>query len=114
MMVDVTLWSGSTVTVQFLTTGNDVWGWTTWGSPAVYRSTTVNNNLALGASVSVSSTDGEGVGWDPSFITDGNVDGGVNGRNGWSSIAHSSSSATEWASIDLGSSQSIGNFVCSE
>jgi hypothetical protein len=111
LMVDVTPWAGSTVTFQFLTTGNDEWGWTTWGSPAVYQSTTANNNLALGMPVSVSSTDGEGVGWDPSFITDGNVDGGVDGRIGWSSVSHSTASATEWAVVDLGSSQSIGKVV---
>jgi F5/8 type C domain len=111
IMVDVTPWAGRTVTIQFRTTGNDVWGWTTWGSPAVYQSTATNNNLALGKSVTVSSTDGEGVGWDPSFITDGNVDGGIAGRNGWSSVSHSSPSASEWAVIDLGSSQSIGKIV---
>jgi F5/8 type C domain len=110
-MVDVTPWSGSTVTFQFLTTGNDFWGWTTWGSPAVYQSNTVNINLAVGKPVSVSSTDGEGVGWDPSFLTDGNVDGGVNGRNGWSSVSHPSSTANEWAVVDLGSSQSIGKVI---
>jgi hypothetical protein len=110
-MVDVTPWSGSTVAFQFLTTGNDVWGWTIWGSPAVYQSATVNNNLAFGATVSVSSTDVEGVRWDPSFITNGNVDGGVNGRNGWSSVSHPSASATEWATIDLGSSQNIGKVI---
>jgi len=70
-MVDVTLWAGGTVTFQFLTTGNDVWGWKTWGSLAVYQSTTRNNNFALDKLVSVSSIDGEGGEWDPSFITDG-------------------------------------------
>jgi len=106
-----TPWAGSTVTFQFLTTGNDVWGWTTWGSPAVYASTNENNNLALGAPVSVSSEDGEGAGWDPSYLTDGNVDGGTNGRNGWSSVSHPSPTATEWAVIDLRSTQSIGKVV---
>ena len=110
-MVDVTPWAGSTVTFKFLTTGNDIWGWTTWGSPAVYQSTTANNNLAFSKTVTVSSTDGEGVGWDPSFLTDGNVDGGVNGRIGWSSVSHSTASANEWAVIDLSSSQSIGKVV---
>lgn len=111
LMVDITPWAGSTVTFQFLTTGNDVWGWTTWGSPAVYQSTTGNNNLALGKPSTASSTDGEGVGWDPSFITDGNVDGGVNGRNGWSSVSHPSAAATEWVAVDLGSTQRIGKVV---
>ena len=96
---------------QFLTAGNDVWGWTTWGSPAVYVSTTGNNNLALGGAVSVSSWDREGAGWDPTYLTDGNIDGGTNGRIGWSSVSHSSASATEWAVIDLGSAQSIGKVV---
>ena len=110
IMVDVTLWAGSTVTMQLLTTGNSEWGWTTWGSPAIYQSTT-GNNLALGKSISVSSEDGEGAGWDPSYLTDGNVDGGTNGRNGWSSASHSSASATEWAVVDLGSSTDIGKVV---
>jgi hypothetical protein len=100
-MVDVTPWAGGTVIFQFLTTGNDIWGWTTWGSPAVYQLTTRNNNFALNKPVSVSSTDREGGEWDPSLMTDGNVDGGINGRNGWSSVSHSTPSATEWAPIDL-------------
>ena len=79
-MVDVTFWAGRTVTFQFLTTGNDIWGWTTWGPPAVFVSTTGNNNLALGRAVSVSSEDGEGADWDPTYVTDGNIDGGRNGR----------------------------------
>jgi hypothetical protein len=81
-MVDVTPWAGSTVTFNFTTTGNNQWDWTTWGSPAVYVSTT-GNNLALGAPVTVSSQDGIGFGWDASFLVDGNVDGRVNGRIGW-------------------------------
>jgi hypothetical protein len=109
-MVDVTFWAGRTVTFQFLTTGNDVWGWTT-GSPTVYFSTTRNNNLALGGAVSVSSGDREDAGWDPTYLTDGNIDGGTNGRIGWSPVSHSSASATEWAVIDLGSAQSIGKVV---
>jgi hypothetical protein len=42
---DVTPWTGGTVTFRFLTTGNDAWGWTMWGSPAVYQST--NSCLTL-------------------------------------------------------------------
>jgi hypothetical protein len=110
IMVDVTPWAGSTVTMQLLTTGNSTWGWTTWGSPAIYQLAT-DNNLALGKSVTVSSSDGEGAGWDPSYLTDGNIDGGTNGRNGWSSVAHSSAAATEWAVVDLGSATSIGKVV---
>lgn len=100
IMVDITPWSGSTVTMQLLTTGNDVWGWTTWGSPAIYRSTTTQNNLAQGASVSTSSSDGPPA-WKADFLVDGNVDGGVDGRNGWSSRSLQSATANEWALIDL-------------
>lgn len=110
IMVDVTPWAGSTVTMELLTTGNSTWGWTIWGSPAIYQSTT-GNNLALGKPVSVSSADGEGAGWDPSYLTDGNIDGGTNGRNGWSSTSHSTAFATEWAVVDLGSTTSIGKVV---
>jgi hypothetical protein len=83
------------VAFQVLTAGNDVWGWTTWGSPAVYVSTTGNKNLALGGAVCASSEDGDCAGWDPAYLTDGNIDGGTNGRIGWSSVSHSSASATE-------------------
>lgn len=107
-MVDVTAWAGSSVSVQLLTTGNEVWGWTTWGSPAIYASTT-GNNLALGASVSVSSMDGPST-WDPKWVTDGNVVGDSQ-RIGWSSISHDSAVATEWIIVDLGSSKSVGKVV---
>ena len=110
IMVDVTFWAGETVTVDLITTGNDTWGWTMWGSPSVYLTTT-GNNLALGASVSVSSTDGDSAVWDPSYLTDGNVDGGTNATYGWSSVSYSTPAATEWAIIDLGSTQSIGKVV---
>ena len=110
LMVDVTPWAGSTVTMELLTTGNSIWGWTTWGSPAIYQSTS-GNNLALGKTVSVSSSDDEGAGWDPSFLTDGNIDGGTNGRNGWSSVSHASASATDWAVVDLGSMTNIEKVV---
>jgi hypothetical protein len=51
--------------------------------------------------VSVSLIDREGGEWDPSFTTNGSADGGINGRNGWSSVSHSTPSATDWALIDL-------------
>ena len=116
IMVDVTFWAGTPVTLTLTTTGNDVWGWTTWGSPAIYSSSGNSaagniNNLAIGANVAVSSQDGQGAGWDSTYLTDGNVDGGVNGRNGWSSVSHSTSTGTEWAVVDLGASQSIGKVV---
>jgi len=116
IMIDITAWAGSTVTLEFHTTGNPTYGNTIWGSPAIYQSTTTSgnaasNNLALGATVRISSQDGVGVGWDSHYLTDGNVDGGVDGRNGWSSMSHSSPSATEWAIVDLGASQSIGKVV---
>jgi hypothetical protein len=111
LMVDITAWAGSTVTLELLTTGNETWGWTTWGSPAIYQTTTDQNNLAQGASVSTSSSDGAAGVWDPSFLVDGNVDGGVDGRNGWSSSALQSATANEWAQIDLTTSQSFGKVV---
>jgi hypothetical protein len=114
IMVDVTDWAGSEISLQLSTTGNDVWGWTIWGSPAIYQSgvgeTAAGNglNLARGASVSVSSQDGLGAGWDAVYLTDGNIDGGTDGRNGWSSVSHSTAAGSEWAVVDLGQSQSIG------
>jgi len=115
-MTDVTEWAGSTVTLELLTTGNDVWGWTIWGSPAIYQTGTGESaagngiNLARGATVSVSSQDGLGSGWNALFLTDGNIDGGTNG-NGWSSISHSIAAGSEWAVVDLGASQSVGKVV---
>ena len=110
IMVDVTSWAGEDVTFQFLTTGNDQWGWTIWGAPAVYSSTT-GNNVALSAPVSVSSSDQDGLGWDPTYLPDGNVDSKTDGRIGWSSISHTSPLATEWVAVDLGSVLSIGKVV---
>ena len=109
-MIDVTPWAGSDVTIVLETSGNDAYGWTQWGAPAIYLSTADNNNLALGKAVTVSSTGGDGVGWDPSFLTDGNIEG-TTSNLGWSSANHSSSSATESAQVDLGSSQSVGKVV---
>lgn len=97
IMVDVSPWAGQSVTIELLTTGNIQWGWTIWGSLAIYQ--TDAKNLAFGAPVSVSSGDG-------SHLTDGNVDGQI-----WSSESHASSSATEWAQIDLGSSEAAGKVV---
>ncbi|KAF4631756.1 hypothetical protein G7Y89_g6374 [Cudoniella acicularis] len=108
MMVDVTAWAGQTITFDLLTTGNQEWGWTTWGAPAVY--VTDDNNLALRKSVNVSSTDGAASGWGAATLTDGNFDG-TDGRLGWSSVSHPSPSAVEWVSIDFGSSQSYGKVV---
>ena len=111
IMVDVTAWAGNEVTIVLETTGNDYYGWTQWGAPAIYLSTSSNNNLALGQAVTVSSSDGEGAAWDPSYLTDGNIEGGTNGRNGWSSVSHSTSSGQESAQVDLGSSMSVGKVV---
>jgi hypothetical protein len=111
-MVDVTPWAGSTVTITFTTTGSSIYGWTVWGSPAIYATTASQNNLAAGKPVSVSSTDGTGAaGWDQSYLTDGNVDGGSAGRNGWSSVSHASAAGVEWASIDLGAANSVRKVV---
>jgi hypothetical protein len=111
MMVDVTWWAGQEVTLVLTTRGTDSYGWTSWGGPAIYVTAT-GNDLARGKQVSVSSSDSGGDGrWDASFLTDGNVDSGLNGRFGWSSILHASPTATEWAQIDLGSTQSIGKVV---
>jgi hypothetical protein len=111
VMVDVTPWAGGAVTVTVTTTGNDYYGWTQWGSPAIYASSSINNNLALNQLVTVSSSDGEGAGWNTSYLTDGNIEGGTSDRNGWSSNSHSSPSAQEWAQVDLGSTTSIGKVV---
>lgn len=111
-MVDVTPWAGSTVTFAFTTTGENYYGWTTWGAPAIYASAT-DNDLAARKSVSVSSTDGAGEGtiWDSQFLTDGNVDGEVGGRIGWSSVSHPSATGSEYAAVDLGAVKSIGRVV---
>jgi hypothetical protein len=111
MMVDVTFWAGQEVTLTLTTLGNEFYGWTTWGAPAIYV-TASGNDLARDKRVTVSSSDSSGDGrWDPSFLTDGNVDSGLGGRFGWTSVLHSSPIATEWAQIDLGSSHSIGKVV---
>ncbi|KAH6662473.1 hypothetical protein B0J14DRAFT_662668 [Halenospora varia] len=108
MMVDVTPWAGQTVTVQFLTTGNAFYGWTTWGSPAIYQSS--DNNLAIGKAVEVSSTDGDSADWRASGSTDGIVDG-TGGFRGWSSAPHSTPSAVEWFLVDLQSPKNFGKIV---
>lgn len=107
VMIDVTAWAGTTATFTFTTTGNSYYGWTQWGSPAIYRSTS-GNDLAQGHSVTVSSNDGLGAGWSPAYLVDGNVDGGTAGRNGWSSATHTTPDATEWAAVDLGAVTSVG------
>jgi hypothetical protein len=112
IIVDITYWAGQTVKLNLQTFGDTTAGHTMWGSPAVYKSGTDlagGNNLSLGAPVSVSSEDGPG--WHSRYITDGNKDGGINGRNGWSSISHTSPASPEWVIIDLGTTQSIGKIV---
>ncbi|KAG9231986.1 hypothetical protein BJ875DRAFT_544939 [Amylocarpus encephaloides] len=109
MMTDITAWAGQTVTLTMTTTGNSYYGWATWGAPAIYASAT-GNDLAFGKTVTASSSDG-GSAWNPSYLTDGNIDGGSNGRSGWSSTSHSSSSATEWVQVDLGSNRGVGKVV---
>lgn len=111
LLADVTAWAGQEVTLTLSTTGNDYYGWTQWASPAIYRTASCNVNLALRKPASASSSDGTGSGWDVSYVTDGNVVGGSDGRNGWSSRSHSSPDATEWIQIDLGKSQSVGRVV---
>jgi hypothetical protein len=113
LMVDITYWAGQQITLQLHTTGNPVVGNTMWGSPAVYSSTTdlaAGDNLSLGANVIVSSDDGYPT-WQASYLTDGSLDGGTNGRNGWSSVPHSSPLATEWVVVGLGTGQSISKVV---
>ncbi|OCT12814.1 hypothetical protein A8709_20970 [Paenibacillus pectinilyticus] len=111
VMVDVTPWAGSTVTVSFQTGGPAAWGWAYWGAPAIYQTTSTTNNLAAGHTVAVSSTDGVGAGWDATYLVDGNVQGGTNGRNGWSSTSSPSNATNQWATVDLGSQQSVGKVV---
>jgi hypothetical protein len=111
MMVDVTWWAGEEVTLTLTTRGTDADGWTTWGAPAIYISAS-ETNLVRGKKVTVSSSDSGGNGrWHPSYLTNGNVDSGLDGRFGWSSVLHSSPTGTEWAQIDLGCIQSVGKVV---
>ena len=109
VMVDVTAWAGEDVTIILTTSGQATYGWTQWGAPAVYQTTDETINLALGKTVSTSSSS-EGAGWGAKQLTDGNIEGGSSG-NGWSSQAQSSNTAAEWASVDLGSTQDIGKVV---
>ncbi|KAF7546565.1 hypothetical protein G7046_g9265 [Stylonectria norvegica] len=112
IMVDVTHWAGADVTIELSTSGSSTYGWTQWGSPAIYASVNdLSNNLALGRSITVSSEDGRGAGWDATYLTDGNVMGGSSGRNGWSSASHSSPNAEESAQIDLGSSVPVSKMA---
>ena len=108
LLADVTAWAGQEVTITFSTTGNDYYGWAQWASPAIYK--TGNANLALGKPATASSNDG-GNGWDVSYVTDGNVVGGSDGRNGWSSASHASAESEEWVQIDLGGSHEVGKVV---
>ncbi|KAH8594450.1 hypothetical protein B0O99DRAFT_711793 [Bisporella sp. PMI_857] len=109
IMVDVTDWAGQTISLTLHTTGNTRYGWTIWGSPAIYLATGgtgtavgASNNLALGASVSTSSE--AGTAWRSPFVTDGS-------GSAWSSVSHPTAEATEWVVIDLGSSKNIGKVV---
>ncbi|CAK7231829.1 hypothetical protein SBRCBS47491_008062 [Sporothrix bragantina] len=121
VLADISAWAGQTVTFTLTTTGNDYYGWTQWGSPAIYAtpagttsdSDFTSNNLALSKPVTASSDDtsAPGGGWSASYLTDGNVRGGTNNRNGWSSASHTSADATEWVQVDLGSSQTVGKVV---
>ncbi|CAK7214585.1 hypothetical protein SEUCBS140593_002231 [Sporothrix eucalyptigena] len=121
VLSDVTAWAGQTITFTLTTTGNSYYGWTQWGSPAIYATpagATSNSdfggsNLALGKTATASSDDtsASGGGWSVSYITDGNVRGGTDGRNGWSSASHTSADATEWVQVDLGSAQTVGKVV---
>ncbi|CAG8983449.1 hypothetical protein HYALB_00000618 [Hymenoscyphus albidus] len=110
MMVDVTKWAGQNISVTLTTTGNENNGWTSWGAPAFYVTAT-GNDLAAGKPVTASPTDGDSVAWDPSYLLDGNIDGGSNGRSGWTSVLHSSADATEWVQIDLQGLQTVGKVV---
>ncbi|ERS98526.1 uncharacterized protein SPSK_05994 [Sporothrix schenckii 1099-18] len=120
VLADVTAWAGQTVSFTLSTTGNDVYGWTQWGSPALYQTPagasggdTRASNLALHSPVTASSDDrsAPGGGWAVAYLTDGNVRGDAATSNGWSSAAHASSQATEWVAVDLGRQQSVGKVV---
>ena len=110
MMVDLTDWAGQTITLTLHTSGSSNYGWTMWGAPAIYvtrfdETTAAGeaNNLALGSPVSTKSSDG-GPARLPEHITDGS-------GAGWSSVSHPSAVATEWITIDLQTTQSIGKVV---
>lgn len=63
-------------------------------------------NLALGKTATVSSTVSSS--WPASDLTDGDYQATSTDR-GWSSASHTSAASTEWASIDLGSAQSVND-----
>lgn len=113
-LTDITRWAGQEVTIALATSGNEYYGWTQWGAPAIYKSTPDSanglNNLALHKPVEVSSSGG-GFGWTAQFLTDGNLEGGNIGQNGWSSRPHLTSSATEWAYVDLLGIENVGKVV---
>jgi hypothetical protein len=111
IMVDVSFWAGETITLQLHTTGNAVFGYAMWGSPAIYQSTSdiADGHISLGANVMVSSE--EGAGWRSQYLTDGSIDGGAFDRNGWSSVSHRSPDSTEWVIVDLGTVHSVGKVV---
>lgn len=111
IMVDISFWAGQEITLQLRTTGNPSFGNTLWGSPAIYQSTTDihDGHFSLGAKVMVGSEEGNG--WRPEYLTDGLVNGGKSGRNGWSSVSHRSPSSTEWVVVDLGVNQDVGKVV---
>ena len=73
------------------------------------------DDLAYGAAVTDSSTY-TGSGWAAANLTDGQdhsfeaVNSGSN-VEGWTSAAHSTSAATEWAQVDLGSAKAVDTVV---
>ncbi|EPE30231.1 hypothetical protein GLAREA_12954 [Glarea lozoyensis ATCC 20868] len=80
------------------------------GGEAAFQASADGQNL--GKQVAVSSSDSEGDSrWHPSYLTDGNVDSGLDVRFGWSSVLHLLPTGTEWAQVNFGASQSIGKVV---
>ncbi|KAG9245323.1 hypothetical protein BJ878DRAFT_479336 [Calycina marina] len=110
IMVDITDWSGQSISLTLTTRGNDQYGWTMWGSPAIYLASRETasisgavNDMAFGALTTASSED-VGYGSRAASITDGS-------ETGWSSIFHASEIGLEWVMVDLKSSRRIGKVV---
>jgi len=110
IMVDVTDWAGQSISFALCTRGNTQYGWTMWGSPAIYLASkdtssisAAANNLAFRAPMTASSEDGGPIS-QLSSNTDSN-------NHGWSSISHTLASATEWIVVDLKSKKNISKVV---
>lgn len=93
--------TGGTASGFFGGTVGDVRTWT-YALPATQVSWLYQhsaNNIAITKTASVSSSI---TGWEAPHLTDGIIHGG-----GWSSAGHTTGAATEWASVDLGTTNPL-------